>query len=185
MLTINVPARESFDEATNEFITIDEVELELEHSLVSLSKWESKYEKPFLGSAQKTTEETIGYIKAMCMTPNVPEHVFEALSNAQLEEINTYITAKMSATWFAEKKDESKVRNSEIVTSEVIYYWMIALTIPMECENWHLNKLFTLIRVCNEKNAPEKKKGRAPTKNDLANRRALNQRRKAELQSKG
>jgi len=180
MLTIIVPGVEMFDEKSQEFITVDDVTLDLEHSLVSLSKWESKYEKPFLGKVEKTTEEVIGYIKAMTLTPNVPDEVYLKLSEQNINAINEYIDAKMSATWFNEAPGAPPSR--EVITSELIYYWMVTFQIPFECEHWHLNRLFTLIRVCNVKSAKPKKMSRAEI---AARNRELNAQRRAQLGSKG
>jgi len=180
MLKLTVPGVEHFDEATEEFVDVGEVVLELEHSLVSLSKWESIYEKPFLGNTEKSTEEILGYIRAMLLTPEVPEEVFSRLSEANFHEINAYIDAKMTATWFHEAPGAPQTR--EVVTAELVYYWMVTFSIDWEAQYWHLNRLFTLIRVCNIKNAKPKKMSRAEV---AARNRELNAQRKAQLGTKG
>lgn len=179
MLVITVPGQEMYDESKSEFITEGDVDLELEHSLVSLSKWESIYEKPFLGVAEKSTEEVLGYIKAMTFG-RVSDEVFSRLTESNLREIDDYINAKMTATWFSDSPEAPQSR--EVITSELIYYWMTVFNIPFECENWHLNRLFTLIRICNVKQSKPKKMSRAAA---AARRRELNSQRRAQLGTSG
>lgn len=179
MLEITVPGREYFNEATNEFVTVKEQTLRLEHSLVSLSKWESKWCKPFLGNEDKTLEESIDYVRCMTVTKNVDPLVYRNLTRKNFEDVNAYIEAPMTATWF---RKEQGGHSREIITAEVVYYWMIALNIPFECEKWHLNRLLTLIKVCNEKNKPKKKMNR---KDILARNRQLNESRRRAMNSKG
>lgn len=155
MLTITVPLAEGFSDEKQEFVVTDSFELELEHSLVSLSKWESRHEKPFLSKHEKTPEESIAYLKDMCLTENVPDEIWEKLSQKNLSDINAHINAKMTATWFNESN--SKDQTNETITAELMYYWMVGLQIPFECQYWHLNRLITLVKVCNMKNQPEKK----------------------------
>lgn len=188
MLTITIPAGEAFDESTNRFIiTEKEQVLQLEHSLISISKWESKWKQPFLDkSKEKTNEQVMDYIRCMTINPNVDPNVFERLTLENVEEIKNYIEDPMTATWFSEDKKSSNGKGTrrakDIVTSEIIYYWMISFGIPVEFEKWHLNRLITLIRVCSIKNTPQKKM----SKTDLASRnKMLNDARKAALHSKG
>lgn len=155
MLQITIPSRELWDEKTNEFITTKEYVLQLEHSLVSISKWESKWNKVFLSKEEKSYEETIDYIKCMTITQNIPDDAYRGITKSNVDKIDAYISAPMTATWFT--KDKPAGGSREQITSELIYYWMIALNIPFECQKWHLNRLLTLIRVCNVKNTPPKK----------------------------
>lgn len=180
MLQIVVPAVEYWDESKNEFIHMKEQMLQLEHSLVSLSKWESKWCKPFFSKQEKTYEETIDYIKCMTITQNVKDDVYTRLTNDNVMQINKYIEAPMTATTFS--KDANGKGGKEIITSELIYYWMIALNIPFECQKWHINRLLTLVRVCNVKNEPSKKMSK---KDIMSRNRALNAARKKQLNSKG
>jgi len=180
MLTIVVPGVQMFDEQKQEFVTEGDVTLSLEHSLISLSKWESIHEKPFLGSEKKSTEEVVSYIKQMCLIRNVSDEVFNSLSEENIEEINKYIDSKMTATWFNEPPGAPKSR--DVITAELIYYWMIIFQIPFECEKWHLNRLFTLIRICNIKQAKPKKMSRVEL---AARNRELNAQRRAQIGTRG
>lgn len=179
MLELHVLMSESYNEDTEEFIT-DIVKVQLEHSLVSLSKWESHFEKPFLGQSEKTTEESFWYIRAMVLTPDVPQEVFDNLTAEHYDAVNKYVTAPMTATTFRE--EPNKKRNQEIITAEVIYHWIISSNISWDCQYWHLNRLIALVRVCNAKNTPAKKM----SPQEIARRnRDLNAQRKAELNTKG
>lgn len=180
MLRIIIPASEMWDDSKQEFVYTEEQTLDFEHSLISLSKWESKYCKPFLSKIEKTTAEVMDYIKFMTLTEGVKPEVYDRLTDANLRDINAYINAQQTATTFYDDKG-AKGKN-ETVTSELIYYWMFSFNIPMDCENWHLNRLITLIRVFNIKNAPPKKQ----SKSDIMRRNAaLNAERRARLNSKG
>lgn len=180
MLQITIPEREAFDSEASTFVYMKKEFLQLEHSLVSLSKWESKWCKPFISKDPRSREEFLDYIRCMTITQNVNPDVYLYLSKETITEIEEYINAKMTATWFNEENAPTKTR--EIITSELIYYWMIALNIPFECQKWHLTRLLTLIRVCNIKNKPPKKVGR---KEMLNKRRAMNEARKAKYNTHG
>lgn len=180
MLKITIPGCELWDEVNETFITTKETTIQLEHSLVSLSKWESKWHKPFLKKDAKTVEETLDYIRCMTLTQNVDPNVYKFLTQENIDEINNYIEDSMTATWFA--KDDNAKPNREVITSEILYYYMIALNIPFECQKWHLNRLITLIRVCSAKNQPDKKLSK---KQALKNQAAINAARRKALNSKG
>lgn len=157
MLQLRVVLEESFNEETEEFVEKTHV-LRLEHSLVSLSKWEERFEKPFLSTDDKTTEEIFAYVQMMDLDVDTPPIVFLKLSPMDYEAINEHINAKKTATWF--NKTEPKKKSTQTVTSELIYYWMTSYEIPWVAENWHLNRLFTLIDVFNEeRRAAESKTG--------------------------
>lgn len=180
MLKIVIPGEEHLNEKTNEIFTVGDVVLELEHSLLSLSKWESRFEKPFLGDKPKTDDETLAYVECMIVTPDFPPGVLSTLTAHDFEQINEYIQSNQTATWFSERPG---ARNSrEVITSELIYYWMVSLNIPFECERWHLNRLLTLVRVCNEKNTPPKKMSRSEI---AARNRKLNAQRRNQYGTRG
>lgn len=180
MLQIIVPETELWDENKQEFIYTKKQTLRLEHSLVSLSKWESKWCKAFFSKEEKTREQTIDYIKCMTITQNIDPNVYYSLTIENLNDIYSYINAPMTATYFSDDKNNQS--NGETVTSELIYYWMIALNIPFECQKWHLNRLLALIKVCNIKNQPPKKM----PKGEIMRRNArLNAARRKKYNSKG
>ena len=180
MLPITIPATELWDESKEEFIRVKEQTLQLEHSLVSISKWESKWHKPFLNKSDKSLEETLDYIQCMTLTQNVRPEVYKCLTQENVKQINDYISNPMTASFIL---DEVKSKNNrEQITSELIYYWMIALEIPFECQKWHLNRLLMLIRICNVKNQPPKKQSRKDITSQYA---AINAARRKALNSKG
>lgn len=180
MLTVIVPDGEYFDEKTEEFVNLPGHKLHLEHSLVSLSKWESFWEKPFLNNQDRTDEETLSYIEMMSLDEPFPREVLPRLTKAHIQQITTYINRKMTATTFNESPNKAPSR--EIITSEILYYWMIKFGIPFECQHWHLERLLTLIKVVSHKESPQKKMSRAEV---AARNRALNEQRLKQLGTTG
>jgi len=181
MLRITIPDQELFNDANQEFFKVKGRELSLEHSLVSLSKWESKFHKPFLTKEDKTRAETIEYIKCMTITQNVEDNVFKAIDQKIIDQVTAYLENPMTATSFS-KQEEKRTINREVITAEIIYYWMVALQIPMECQKWHLNRLLTLINVCNIKSQPKRKMTKGQI---LARNKALNDERRRRFDSAG
>ncbi len=180
MLQLIVKSREEWNETSQEFVYTEGQTLQLEHSLVSISKWESKWCKPFLSKDPKTYEETIDYIRCMTLTQNVKPKVYDILTKEDIQKVNEYIEAPMTATYVREQPGPKGGR--EVITSELIYYWMVSYQIPFECQKWHLNRLLTLIRVCSIKNQPPKKQ----SKRDIMSRNAaLNAARRQQLNTKG
>lgn len=180
MLEITIPSRELYDEQKNEFVSVKGQKLVLEHSLVSLSKWESKWKKPFLSKTSNiTNEEFIDYIRCMTITQNVNPILYLGITPSIITEVKQYINEPMTATTFSNDKHSP---NREIITAEIIYYWMIAHGIPFECQKWHLNRLLTLIRVCSIKNSKQKPMSR---REQLRRNNALNKARRKRLNSKG
>lgn len=181
MLRITVPAREYYDEEKEEFFTVKEQTLVMEHSLISLSKWEAKWKKPYISKDKKTAQETLDYLKCMTVGPVPDDIVYRSLTKENIQEITDYINDPMTATTITEMKRPGARR--EIITSEIIYYWMIAQNIPTEYEKWHLNRLLTLIKVCSIKNNPDKKK---MSRSEIARQnQALNAARRAKYKTRG
>jgi hypothetical protein len=180
MITVTIPATEYFVHETNSFMYVHEQTLQLEHSLVSLSKWESKWLKPFISKEPKTNEESLDYIRCMTLTQNVDPNVYKSIPKSIMDQVSAYIEAPMTATvFYIENKGQV---NKEIITSEVLYYWMIAANIPMDCQKWHLNRLIALVKVCGIKNSPQKKMSQREL---IARNRDLNAARKKALNTKG
>ena len=181
MLKIVVPPRELYNELTNEFLYLKKpTTLTLEHSLVSISKWEQKWHKSFLSTKEKTNEEALDYVRCMTLTQNVPAIVYNCLTVDNVNAIKDYINDPATATTIREPESRGK---GKIITSEQIYSWMFALQIPMECQKWHINRLLMLIKVCEIQQNPKKTKMKMNQM--LDERRALNEQRKAKLHSKG
>lgn len=184
MLTVTIPSKEFFDNATGLFHYTKEKTIVLEHSLVSLSKWESKWGKPFNDGKPKTIEEIVDYIRCMTITQNISNDTYDGITQEILEKVNSYIDEPMTATTFRSinKNDKHKKVGKDIITAEIIYYWMFSYNIPLECQKWHLNKLLTLIRIFNVKNTPQKKMS---NKDTIKHNRALNNARKKKLGTRG
>ena len=181
MLQITVPiSPEGWDEERQEFVDPQVKTLQLEHSLVSISKWESKWHKAFLSKKDKTEEEIFDYVKCMTLTQNVDPSVYEHLTVDNVNQIKAYIEDPMTATVI--NTNSSDKSNKETVTSELIYYWMIALNIPSEYQKWHINRLLKLIEVCNVKNSPPKKRSKSDIMRSNA---ALNAARRKQLGTRG
>lgn len=180
MLRLKIAPTEMWDERKQEFVQTGERELMLEHSLVSLAKWESKWQKPFLDQKSKTGDEMLDYVRCMTITQNVSPETYSRLTTGNMAEIEQYISRPMTATTFSAEQHGN--RNGEKTTAELIYYWMVTLSIPFECEKWHLNRLLALIRVCNLKNQPARKKSQRAI---LQENRALNAARRQRLRTRG
>lgn len=173
MLTLTIPASELWDERTERFIYTKQQTLVMEHSLVSLSKWESKWCKPFLTKKEKTTEELLDYFKCMTITQNVSDETYLGLTKENIKAIIEYMNSPMTATTI--RSYGPKRVGREQVTAELIYYWMVAFRIPFECQKWHLNRLITLIRICEIKSQKPKKRNRRDVLNEYASINAARQ----------
>lgn len=177
MLTLELKETKGWDEAKNEFVVLGaDVTLELEHSLISLSKWESKHQIPFLADNEKTPDQLLDYLKCMVVTPNVDLDVLKYCTDAQYSKIQEYINSAQTATVLYETKTGGR---PETITAELVYYWMTAFSIPWtDAQYWHLNRLFTLIRICNIKNSDPKKQKRSPNQIAQERQQVMEQRRK-------
>ncbi len=180
-LYITIPGREWFNEDTEEFSYTPEANIVLEHSLLSISEWESRWHKPFFSPKPKTEQELYDYVRCMTTSDRPDENVYRALSRSNIDKIQKYIENPMTATTFSDSGE--KKQNREIITSEIFYYWMTMFNIPfVPCETWHINKLQALIHVCAIKNQSPKKM----SKNEIIKRNSsLNAMRRAKYGSKG
>lgn len=181
MLKLVVKGQDFYDERTGEFCMTKDTTLNLEHSLIAISKWESKWHKPFLSSEAKTNDELIDYIRCMTISQNVDPKVYYGLSMDDMKTIESYMGDEMTATKFNDRSKRSGSR-SQVITSELIYSWMVSLQIPFECEKWHINRLLTLIRVCNIENSPKK---RMKNKDVLKQNSQLNEARRRAMHTTG
>lgn len=180
MLKITTAPRELFNDLTEEFINIPSCELVLEHSLISVAKWESKWKKSFLNTKELTNEELSDYVRCMTIGKEPDDTIYKYLSPKTMQKIQAYIDDPMTATTFTDKK--TYAHKKEVITAELIYYWMIEAGVPFECEKWHLNRLLALIKVCNIKGTSGKKM----SKKDIFKQNAeLNAARRKALGSKG
>ena len=181
VLVLDIPGMEAWDEETEEFVTIKPTKLTLKHSLISISKWEAKWHIPFF-ETEKNYEQIISYIQCMTISPNLESDsiVYKQLTRQNIDEIKEYLEDPMTATRIKEDRKEGKA--GQVITSELIYCWMIQFGIPHEFEKWHISRLITLIRVCSEENKPKKKM----TRNEImAQNKAINAARKAKLHTRG
>lgn len=183
MFDITIPAQELYNETSGEFINIPEFHLQLEHSLISLKKWESKWHKPFIGRKDLSMEEMQDYVRCMTINKNIPEWYYSHIPPKYMNQIVDYIKDPMTATWFSnnDKVGAAKSKN-DVITNEIIYYWMITLNIPVEFQKWHLEQLLTLIKVVSIKNQPKKKMNK---KEEARQRAALNKARQNKYHTKG
>lgn len=159
MKTIIIPKSEYYDQAKNEFVYIDETVLKLEHSLLALSEWEAKWKKPFFTQKSRTIGEMRDYVRCMTIGKKAPEIVYASISIDLLKDIFEYVNDSRTATWINERKPMGGMPGSrnQVITSELIYYWMVAAQVPFEAEKWHLSRLFMLLRICSIKSQPSKK----------------------------
>ena len=179
MLPITLPEARMFNEQTETFIRVPAVTLKLEHSLISIAKWESKWQKSYLSSNGLTSEEFMDYIRCMSLDPNIDRETLLRLTKNDLAIIIAYIKAPMTATTFSKLSNEP--RNHDIITAEIVYYWMVSFGIPFECEKWHINRLLTLIEVCSRKQNPQKMSNMEAARM----RYAMNEARKKKFGTKG
>lgn len=179
MLELKIPEREAFDDANQIFINVKPTTLRLEHSLVSVSKWETRWKKPFLSRTEKTLEETLDYIRCMTISQNVDPNIYYVLTNEEISIINKYIEDEKTATTFSNNDTRT---SRQVITSELIYYWMAAYGLSMECQKWHLSRLLTLIRIASIENTPKKNMSKRAI---LSQNKSLNAARRKALGTKG
>lgn len=181
--TIIIPGDQLWDPVNNRFLKKSDVRIVVEHSLLSVSKWEQKWKVNFIGNKDLTTEQFLDYIRCMCITPNIDPEIFQKLPMSTIEEITNYIADPMTATTITEPPGKQQKSKYKILTNEVIYYWMTALQIPFDpCERWHLNRLLVLIKIASIEQQPDKKMSKADA---MRQQRSLNAARRARFGTKG
>lgn len=186
-LKIKFPKTEYFDENSQRFITLEPIELRFEHSLYAISKWESVIKKPFFPSNKgdtMTNEELLFYIQCMIMDESFePKELLYRLDEETITKLKDYISDNMTATWFNDSRKVNIVGkpHKEAVTSEMIYYYMFSLGIPIYCEHWPITRLTTLIRIFAVKNDNKPMSRRE----EAVSRTELNRLRREALHSKG
>lgn len=179
MLDIIIPATEQFDERTMQFVETKEQKLTLEHSLISISKWEAKWKISYIDTKDKTRDQRLDYIRCMSLKGDISDDVLYSIAPQEMQKINNYINDSMSATVV---KNTGGSASNQFTTSELIYSWMVGYQIPVEFEKWHLSRLLTLIKVISEENKPKKKM----TPSEIAARnKALNAKNRAKYHSRG
>ena len=182
MISFVVSPEELWDEKNEVFICKEPVTIRLEHSLRAVSKWEARHCKPFIGKKEWTADEMLDYVRCMCLDDRIDPAVFLSLSAKQMEAVRTYIDLPMTATWFSDKEQRGSGRGGSAITSELIYFWMSSYGIDWQAQDWHLNRLITLIRICSEKNKPPKKMSKGAA---AARQRALNAKRLKQFHTGG
>ena len=183
-IVVTVPKSEVYDEENDIFYEIkNEVTLVMEHNLIAISRWESKFHKPYLTKDTKTNEEILYYLECMTITKGVESYVYRCIPKSELLRITEYINDPMTGTTVRESPYAKKQGKEEIQSAELLYYYMFKLGIPKECENWHLNRLMTLMKVYGAKD--EKPDGKASRSELIARNRAINARNRSKYHSKG
>lgn len=155
-IEVTIPDQEMWDSEKNEFVYVKGCTIRMKHSLLSISKWEMTWKKPFLKPGYvMTEEETLDYYRCMTITQNVDPGIYRYIPTSEQEKINKYIETPMSA-YIPQNKKSGGVKHTFV--SEHIYYWMTAANIPQSYEKWHLSRLLNLLEIAANENDPKKSK---------------------------